>query len=109
PEIFHADDLLRMDLPEPRFIIPGIIPEGLVAFAGKSKIGKSWMAFHLALAVAFGGIALGMNATPVEAGDVLYLAFEDSKRRAQDRLRKMTEPSRTGAPPRLQLNCMSWP
>jgi len=45
------------------------------------------MALNLAIAVSFGGAAFG--SIPVEQGSVLYLALEDTKRRLQDRLRKL--------------------
>ena len=52
---------------------------------GAPKLGKSWMALGLGIAVASGGRAFG--SVPVEAGDALYLALEDSPRRLQSRLR----------------------
>ncbi|HEV2029562.1 MAG TPA: AAA family ATPase [Candidatus Dormibacteraeota bacterium] len=51
---------------------------------GPPKIGKSWLALNVALAIASGGRALGQ--IPVEAGDVLYLALEDNERRLRSRL-----------------------
>jgi hypothetical protein len=74
-----------MQLPEPRWAVKGILPEGLSILAGKPKHGKSWLALNIAVAVATGGIALGN--VHVERGDVLYLALEDTPRRLQDRLR----------------------
>jgi len=82
-----AADLVRINLPEPRWAIPGVWPEGVVLLVGKSKLGKSWLAMDGALAIAEGGIAWG--AIEVEQGDVLYLALEDSKRRLQDRLKTL--------------------
>ncbi|GAA2850261.1 hypothetical protein GCM10010472_04160 [Pseudonocardia halophobica] len=71
----------------PRFAVPGIIAEGVSVLAGAPKIGKSWLSLHLAVAVALGGKALGR--IDVVAGDVLYLALEDTGRRLQNRLRKV--------------------
>ncbi len=82
-----AADLMRMELPPVRWIVPDILPEGLTVLAGKPKLGKSWLALHLALAVAYGGIAL--SAKQCEPGNVLYLALEDNIRRLQSRLRKL--------------------
>jgi hypothetical protein len=79
-----AAELLADEFPEPRFAVPGLIPEGLTFFAGAPKLGKSWLALGLGLAIAFGGRALG--SIPVEAGEVLYLALEDSPRRLKERL-----------------------
>jgi hypothetical protein len=70
--------------PPARFAVPELIPDGLTFFAGAPKLGKSWLALGLGLAIASGGRALGT--IDVEAGDVLYLALEDSPRRLQERL-----------------------
>jgi hypothetical protein len=72
------------DFPEPRFAVPGLVPEGLTFFAGAPKLGKSWLALGMGLAIAAGGHVLG--SIQVEGGDVLYLALEDSPRRLQERL-----------------------
>jgi hypothetical protein len=82
-----AKELLRMELPEPVWAVPGFIPAGVTLLAGPPKIGKSWMALGISVAVATGGKALGK--VDVEAGDVLYLALEDTARRLKSRLRMM--------------------
>lgn len=82
-----AATLLQVELPEPRWAVPGLFPEGVVLLVGKSKLGKSWFALDVALSVVEGGFAWGTIA--VEAGEVLYLALEDSRRRLQDRLRTL--------------------
>ena len=80
-----AADLLAVELPEPRWAVEGVIPEGLTFFAGAPKLGKSWLALGLGIAVASGGYALGE--IPVVGGETLYLALEDNARRLQSRLR----------------------
>jgi hypothetical protein len=87
PDTILASDLMALNLPDPRWAVESILPEGLAILAGKPKQGKSWLALCLALAIALGGIALGK--IPVEAGEVLYLALEDNRRRLQSRLAKM--------------------
>jgi hypothetical protein len=89
-----AVNLLAEDLPEPRWAIDGILPEGLTLLAGKPKLGKSWLCLGVALAVASGDRALGK--LRVEPGDVLYLALEDTRRRLKSRLEKLLG---TSAPP----------
>lgn len=64
-----------------------MIPEGLTLFAGAPKVGKSWLALDLGVAVASGGKAFGK--IDVEPGPVLYLALEDTPRRLQKRLRQV--------------------
>ncbi len=66
--------------------LPGIIPEGSTLLVGAPKIGKSWFVLALALAVAEGGRALGLE---VESRPVLYFALEDGDRRLQDRCRTL--------------------
>lgn len=85
--VITASALMRMELPEPRFIVPGIIGEGLTILAARPKIGKSWFMLAIAIAVALGGIALG--SINVERGPVLYLALEDNRRRLRGRLEKL--------------------
>ncbi|HEX8281896.1 MAG TPA: AAA family ATPase [Pyrinomonadaceae bacterium] len=85
--VLSAADLLAQHFPEPRYAVEGVLPEGVTVFAGRPKLGKSWCALGIAVAVACGGHALGT--IPVERGDVLYLALEDGARRLQKRLRKM--------------------
>jgi hypothetical protein len=70
-----------------KWIVHSILPEGCVILAGRPKKGKSWLALDIGLAVAEGGVCLfGLN---VEAGDVLYLALEDTERRLKDRAAKL--------------------
>src|SRR5206468_2870070 len=99
---WSAADLMAASFEEPRFAVAGLIPEGLTFMCGAPKLGKSWMALGLSIAVAAGGRALGT--IPVEQGDVLYLALEDSPRRLQRRLGMMVDLAPSG----LQLET-AWP
>src|SRR5260221_10704646 len=83
---FTLEALMREELAPLQEIVPGLIVAGLTLLASKIKIGKSWLAYALALAIASGGRVLG---TPVEQGEVLYLALEDGKRRLQSRARTL--------------------
>lgn len=83
--VLSAQELERLDIPEPRCVIEPILPEGLTLFGGRPKMGKSWLALHIGLAVAQGGRALGRLV--VEPGAVLYLALEDNWRRIKRRMR----------------------
>ena len=84
---FNAGKLMTMNLPEPKWAVPNILPEGLNILAGKPKMGKSVISLNIALAIATGGKALGK--IDVEKGAVLYLALEDTARRLQSRLKAM--------------------
>lgn len=79
--------LMSKQLPPIKYIVPGIIAEGLTILAGRSKIGKSWLTMGLCIAVSSGGYAFG--SIKCEQGDVLLLALEDNERRLQSRLSQM--------------------
>lgn len=86
-KIMSARELWDKELPEPKWAVPGVIPAGVMILAGKPKLGKLWLAYHLAIAVAAGGVALGVH--DVDRGNALYLALEDGERRLQKRLKKL--------------------
>jgi AAA domain len=84
-----AVELMEATFPEPRFIVDGLLPDGVAMLAGKSKMGKSWLAMQIAVAIASGRPALGQY--PVDRGEVLYLALEDRQRRLQARMRAVLQ------------------
>jgi AAA domain len=85
---FDAAWLMRQQFPPTKYVVPGIIPEGLTLLVAAPKIGKSWMVLGLGVELSTGGKAFG--AIPVgEPRPVLYLALEDGKRRLQERLGKL--------------------
>lgn len=99
PRVFSARALLEKQFLPVKWVVPDILPEGVTLFAGKPKMGKSWLALNLAIATATGGRALGR--IQVEPGDVLYLALEDNERRLQSRMTKLLQGGRV--PERLDL------
>lgn len=82
-----ARDLQSMEFADIKYVVPGYITEGATILAGRPKIGKSWMALAIAIAVGSGGKIFG--SVDCEQGDVLYLALEDNQRRLQRRMRKI--------------------
>src|ERR1700674_538103 len=104
PVFIKASELLKKVLPEHRWAVRGVLAEGLGLLVGRPKIGKSWLALNVAVAIASGGRALGQ--IPVEAGDVLYLALEDNERRLRSRLTSIL--GNDACPDRLTLST-SWP
>lgn len=94
--LITAADLQSREYPPVSYAIPGILPEGLAILAGAPKMGKSWMALDMALAVAGGRFCLG-DRKP-EQGDVLYLALEDNPRRLKARIDRV-----------LGDQCEHWP
>src|SRR5215216_1151053 len=87
PETLSAADLMALDPLLATPIVQGILYVGVTLFAGKPKIGKSWMMLALALAVTTGSTIFGN--TTVQQGEVLYLALEDNRRRLQRRIKKL--------------------
>lgn len=90
--------------PPIRWIVPEIFPEGCSILASRPKLGKSWFALDIAIAVARGGFVLG-DKKCVE-GDVLYLALEDNERRLKSRGIKLL--GLTDWPVRLSV-ATEWP
>jgi hypothetical protein len=85
--IITARTLETMTYRPKKCVVPDVLVEGVTIFAGKPKIGKSWLMLGVAVAVSVGGDTLG--GIHCKQGDVLYCALEDNERRLQSRLRKM--------------------
>src|SRR5262249_29532673 len=66
-----ARTLVTKCLPPVRWVVHGLIPEGVTLLAGDAKIGKSWAALTLGCGVATGDRVFGYFDTV--QGDVLYL------------------------------------
>jgi RecA-family ATPase len=79
-----ARELRNKELPPLAWIIEDILPAGCTLLTGKSKDGKSMMAYNIVVAVASNGKAFGKLS--VMPGSVWYMALEDGERRAQTRL-----------------------
>lgn len=70
------------------FAVDGLLAQGLYILAGSPKVGKSWLALELCLAVAKGEPLLDR---PTQQGTSLYFCLEDRWQRIQSRLYEMTE------------------
>jgi len=79
------DELLATKFPEMQWVVPGLLPVGLSWLAGRPKLGKSWLGLQISIAVGSGGRLFEQR---LHKGRVLFLAFEDSARRLQDRAKK---------------------
>jgi RecA-family ATPase len=105
PDIYMADSLRLQQFPRLNRICGDIIVEGLTLLAARPKIGKTWLALELAIAVDRGDYCLGD--IKCEPGNVLFLALEDNKRRMQRRLTKLLGVNKTEWP---RFSCAhSWP
>jgi hypothetical protein len=87
PTTYTGNELRDKEFPPVTWVVPGILPSGVTLFGGREKMGKSWLAFGLCIAVATGGVALGTKR--VEQGEALYLSLEDSERRLHRRVGKL--------------------
>lgn len=75
------------------FIVEGLLAPGLYILGGSPKVGKSWLALQLCLAVCDGTAFLG-RAT--HQSEVLYLALEDGPQRLHSRALRLTQTAPAG-------------
>jgi hypothetical protein len=68
------------------FIVKDLLPAGLTILMGSPKMGKSWLALHMADCITIGFPVFGYRA---EKSAVLYYTLEDSVRRCKFRLGKI--------------------
>ena len=98
-----ATELMAIEFPKPRWIVPGIVPEAPRSWRANRRwvrAGSPWARLWRLRRVA------SPSAQKVERGAVLYLALEDNPRRLQSRLKKLL-PGGT-APEGLEL-ATAWP
>lgn len=99
-ETMDAETLMTTPMEPLRFIVSGLIPQGLHVLAGSPKIGKSWLALWICLQVAKGEKVWEFETHKCE---VLYLCLEDSFARIQSRLFEIADE----APSSLHFAIMS--
>lgn len=105
PVIFSAAELMAQEFAPIRYVVEGYIAEGCTLLAGRPKIGKSWLCFDIAIAIADAETCLG--GIRCAEGSVLYLALEDNRRRLKRRLQKLLLAGHA-VPERLHL-ATEWP
>lgn len=99
-ETMDAETLMTTPIEPLKFIVSGLIPQGLHILAGSPKIGKSWLVLWICLQVAKGEKVWEFETLQSE---VLYLCLEDSFARIQSRLFEITDE----APSSLHFAIMS--
>jgi RecA-family ATPase len=92
-KVIDSATILITEYPPLSWLVPDYLPPGLTFLIGKPKVGKSWLALQLALAVSTGGKVFNQD---VEKGRVLYIALEDNERRLKDRMKKQNWLSNPG-------------
>lgn len=90
-------------LPEPGWIIPGLVPEdGIALLHGQPRDGKSLVAVELLLALALGDAPFGLERLrPREAMPAGYFGEEDAERRVYQRIRGLLAGRELSDPPWL--------
>ena len=85
-QTISAVDLQNMHIPPPKYIVVGMLPQGLSLLASPPKYGKSWLVLDLCLSVAAGEMFLNHQ---TNKSGCLYLALEDSEHRLKFRMEKL--------------------
>ena len=81
-----AADLDELDLPEQRWVIPDVMPEGLGVLASAPKIGKTRLSLQVMCAATMGDEVLGKL---VERRPVLFYCLENGRRSVQKAFREL--------------------
>jgi hypothetical protein len=98
----NTNEIMSAIYPAIKWVVPGYISEGFLVLAGRQKLGKTWLAIDMALAVATGTAAIG--SILCEQGDVLYIDMENGPRRIQSRIATLFPDERN----RLDLSRLEW-
>ena len=77
PSVMTASELMTLEIPEVKWVIPKLLPAGLALLAGPPKVGKSYLQLKLSKGIINGG------------GKVFYFAGEDSYYLLQTRLQQL--------------------
>lgn len=101
PEIIEASRLFYMDIPPMKYFIDGLLPEGLTILSGDPKVGKSYMAFAISLALAEGRSVWGREGLKC---NIIYCCLEDSLSRLKKRLHQLTDRPVLGV--HFMMSCM---
>ncbi len=109
---WNVGEILKYSFPDPNWIVPGLIPEGLSILGGRPKTGKSWLMLQAMSVISRGGTFFNQECEPKKC---LYLALEDNPRRIKNRLLTQNlNPSeenltiRTSLPKPLDKGGMKW-
>jgi len=86
-KLINGTDLENKEIPPTNWAIEDFLPEGLTILAGAPKSGKSLLALNLALALSADAEIIGKKSK--SAKTVLYLPYEDSEKRLQERIKKI--------------------
>ena len=91
--LYTMQTLFEQPLEPIDFLVDGLFAKGLYILGGSPKVGKSWLALQLCMAVCTGTPFLGR---PTRQGEVLYLALEDGPQRLHSRALRLTRTAPAG-------------
>ena len=90
---YTMQELYEQPLEPVEYLVDGLLAPGLYILGGSPKVGKSWMALQLCLAVCGGKAFLGRETQTCE---VLYLALEDGPQRLHSRALRLADTAPEG-------------
>lgn len=85
---YTLQELYKQPIEPIPWAVKDLLAPGLYFLGGSPKVGKSWLALQLCLAVCRGEPFLGFH---TRKSEVLYLALEDGPRRLHSRALHLTE------------------
>lgn len=108
--LVSLDVVNQQEFPDDDWLVDGLIPNGVSILVGDPKMGKSFLAQQLAIAIATDDLFLGSRKS--KSGKVIYLAWEDNARRIQKRTRVSGKPASPGViysfKPNINGKDLSW-
>ena len=90
---YTLQELYKQPIEPIPWVVEDLLAPGLYLLGGSPKVGKSWLALQLCLAVCRGESFLGFR---TRKSEVLYLALEDGPRRLHTRALRLTEEAPAG-------------
>jgi hypothetical protein len=90
--VVNGHEIYMKNLPPTKWYVGNILHEGACLLSGDPKVGKSFLALQIAIAVAGTDESVCGSFKVGQHGPVLYLALDDgSERRIHDRLHQLTD------------------
>jgi len=86
-EVHSLGNYIDRGIPEPKWLVEGVVPKGLTLIIGSSGIGKTWLVLHLAICVATGQNFLGRRIG--DSGKVLIIDEENNMSELYRRFKTM--------------------
>lgn len=90
---YTLQELYKQPIEPIPWVVEDLLAPGLYFLGGSPKVGKSWLALQLCLAVCRGEPFLGFK---TKRNEVLYISLEDGPRRLHTRALRLTEEAPAG-------------